>query len=238
MRWSVLISALIGLLLLGQLALMYHLYYRPRPLPEALPPPQPPRYFLRPVILAPTVGRVSRTSAPPPVSTPIATPAPTPAVATARPPPAYISGAVVSNVTVDPGHPPAVDAVWTWVNGSDPVWQRIKQQYDPPPRTLFGRRVSKSIGNKYREHDELRFSLRSIWMNAPWIRNLIIVTDGQVPYWLDCTHPRVRVVDHRELFDDPTTQLPTYNSLAIESVLHRIPGLSEFFLYLNNGSSS
>jgi hypothetical protein len=38
------------------------------------------------------------------------------------------------------------------------------------------------------------------------------------------------------LFDDPATQLPTFNSLAIESVLHRIHNLSEHFLYFNNGT--
>jgi hypothetical protein len=38
----------------------------------------------------------------------------------------------------------------------------------------------------------------------------------------------------RVLFDDPASQLPSFNSLAIESVLHRIPGLSRRFLYFNN----
>ena len=31
-----------------------------------------------------------------------------------------------------------------------------------------------------------------------------------------------------------TTHLPTYSSPAIESHLHRIPGLSKWFLYLND----
>ena len=48
------------------------------------------------------------------------------------------------------------------------------------------------------------------------------------------SHPRVRIVHHAALFDDPASQLPTFNSLAIESVLHHIPRLSEHFLYVNN----
>jgi hypothetical protein len=55
-----------------------------------------------------------------------------------------------------------------------------------------------------------------------------------VPSWLKQTHNRIRIVYHHELFDDPKSQLPTFNSLAIESVLHRIRGLSRHFLYMNN----
>jgi hypothetical protein len=70
-------------------------------------------------------------------------------------------------------------------------------------------------------------------MYAPWIRNIYLVTDRQVPSWLDTTHPRVRVVDHTEIFTGEG-QLPTYNSHAIESRLHHIDGLSEHFLYFND----
>jgi hypothetical protein len=41
------------------------------------------------------------------------------------------------------------------------------------------------------------------------------------------------VVSHREVFGD-TGVLPTFNSHAIESRLHRIEGLSEHFLYFND----
>ena len=41
------------------------------------------------------------------------------------------------------------------------------------------------------------------------------------------------MVPHREIFGD-TGRLPTFNSQAIESRLHRIPGLAEHFLYLND----
>jgi hypothetical protein len=86
---------------------------------------------------------------------------------------------------------------------------------------------------RFRDRDELRYSLRSIDMYAPWIRNIYIVTDRQVPHWLDLSHPRVRVVDHTEIFSDPGA-LPTYNSHAIESQLHHIEGLAEHFLYFND----
>ena len=39
---------------------------------------------------------------------------------------------------------------------------------------------------------ELRYSLRSVEKYAPWVRNIYIVTNGQIPYWLDLSHPRIR----------------------------------------------
>ena len=91
------------------------------------------------------------------------------------------------------------------------------------------------MAHKFRDWNELLYSMRSIYAYAPWVRTIYVVTSGptQVPAWLDASHPRVRVVHHAALFDDPATQLPTFNSYAIESVLHRIPGLSNRFLYFN-----
>jgi hypothetical protein len=56
----------------------------------------------------------------------------------------------------------------------------------------------------------------------------------QIPYWLNTSDSQIRIVFHRELFDNPSVELPTFNSLAIESVLHRISSLSNYFLYFNN----
>src|SRR5690606_27347536 len=81
--------------------------------------------------------------------------------------------------------------------------------------------------------DELRYSLRSLEMSAPWVRRVHRVTAGQVPEWLDTDHPRLRLVDHREIFRDPSV-LPVCNAHAIESQLHHIPDLAERYLYLND----
>lgn len=81
--------------------------------------------------------------------------------------------------------------------------------------------------------DELRYSLRSVMDNMPWFRHLFLVTSGQVPPWLDLTHPRVTLVPHSSIFPDPR-HLPTFNSAAIETHLHRIPGLSPTYLVIND----
>src|SRR5699024_8620361 len=64
---------------------------------------------------------------------------------------------------------------------------------------------------------------------ANWVRRIHLVTDGQVPHWLDADHPRITVIDHADLLGGSR-----FNSHAIESALHRIPGLAEHYLYLND----
>lgn len=69
------------------------------------------------------------------------------------------------------------------------------------------------------------------------IRRIFIVVSGpsQIPAWLDVSHPQITVVFHDALFYAPG-QLPTFSAFAIETVLHRIPGLSNvfFFFFVNN----
>ncbi|QRX91945.1 stealth family protein [Streptomyces noursei] len=121
-----------------------------------------------------------------------------------------------------------IDVVYTWVDGADPAWQRRRAGF-------AGAAYHEEAANaaRYADHEELRFSLRSLAMYAPWVRNVYLVTDDQTPAWLDTSRPGIKVVSHREIFDDPAL-LPTFNSHAIESQLHRIDGLSEHFLYFND----
>ncbi|HLS62933.1 MAG TPA: stealth conserved region 3 domain-containing protein, partial [Ruania sp.] len=125
-----------------------------------------------------------------------------------------------------------IDVVYTWVDGSDPEWnaQRLAALgvAEAPDSTNGATHAA-----RFRSHDELRYSLRSVELFAPWVRRVHIVTAGQVPDWLDTDHPRLRLVDHRDIFTDPSV-LPVFNSHAIESQLHHIPGLSERYLYLND----
>jgi hypothetical protein len=136
--------------------------------------------------------------------------------------------------TVDPDRIEfPIDVVYTWVDGADPEWQRRKTL--ALAENAWVGHVSGQAANdsRYVSRDELRYSLRSLHCFAPWVRRVFLVTDDQVPSWLDRAHPRLTVVGHREIFGD-TGRLPTFNSQAIESRLHRIPGLAEHFLYLND----
>ncbi|GAA1631102.1 stealth family protein [Actinoplanes couchii] len=127
----------------------------------------------------------------------------------------------------------AIDVVYTWVDGSDPEWQRRKARALAENTWLGDVSVQAANDSRFTSRDELRYSLRAVHCFAPWVRRVFLVTDDQVPDWLDRAHPRLTVVSHREIFGDTGT-LPTFNSQAIESRLHRIPGLAEHFLYLND----
>ncbi len=121
-----------------------------------------------------------------------------------------------------------IDMVFSWVDGTDVEFQRERAR----------RMGSYVVGDgddseaRFRQIDELKYALRSVYVFAPWVRNIYIVTDSPRPAWL-ADHPRVTMMPSETFFADPST-LPTYNSHAVESQLHRIPGLSEHFLYSND----
>jgi len=125
-----------------------------------------------------------------------------------------------------------IDAVYTWVDGKDPEWIRRRDE-------AIGRGDAAGVHEtaiasaRFTDRDELRYSLRSLEMYANWINRIHIVTDGQVPDWLDTDHPRINLVDHRDIFSDPAV-LPVFNSHAIESQLHHIHGLTNRYLYFND----
>ncbi|BFZ05151.1 hypothetical protein BsWGS_08190 [Bradybaena similaris] len=87
--------------------------------------------------------------------------------------------------------------------------------------------------SRFEDNEELRYSLRSIEQFAPWVRHIFIVTNGQIPYWLNLDNPRLTIITHDEIFLN-SSHLPTFSSPAIEANIHRIPGLSDKFLYLND----
>ncbi|CAG5927464.1 N-acetylglucosamine-1-phosphotransferase subunits alpha/beta [Menidia menidia] len=87
--------------------------------------------------------------------------------------------------------------------------------------------------SRFEDNEELRYSLRSVEKHAPWVRHIFIVTNGQIPSWLNLDNPRVTVVSHQDIFLNDS-HLPTFSSPAIETHIHRIPGLSQRFIYLND----
>lgn len=121
-----------------------------------------------------------------------------------------------------------IDLVYLWVNGNDPIWKAKRN-------ATIGKPDEKSTINckgRYADNDELKYSLRSIEMYAPWIRRIFIVTDNQIPQWIDTSNPKIKIVDHRDIM--PEECLPSFNSSVIEHFICKIPDLSEHFLYAND----
>jgi hypothetical protein len=125
-----------------------------------------------------------------------------------------------------------IDVVYTWVDGADPAWLARKNAALAENGWVS---VNEEAANASRfiSRNELRYSLRSLHYYAPWVRRIFLVTDDQVPSWLNVEHPQVTVVSHKEIFGS-AGRLPTFNSMAIETRLHHIEDLSEQFLYMND----
>lgn len=121
-----------------------------------------------------------------------------------------------------------IDMVFSWVDGSSDEFVRERAK----------RMQSYVVGEgddseaRYRQIDELKYALRSVYLFAPWVRRIFIATDSPAPAWL-AKHPKVTIVRSEEMFAD-TSVLPTHNSHAVESQLHHIDGLAEHFLYSND----
>lgn len=124
-----------------------------------------------------------------------------------------------------------VDLVYTWVDGNDPAWREKRNMY-MPERPTTGSVPNHISDARWRENNELVYSLRSVERYAPWVNRIYIVTDGQCPAWLNTEHPKICIVDHSEIL--PADALPVFSSHAIESCIYRIPGLSEHFVYGND----
>lgn len=97
-----------------------------------------------------------------------------------------------------------------------------------------GKMVETTGAERFRDVNELKFAMRSLRTHMPWTRRIFLVTSGEAPTWLNTSHPLVTLVRHDELFTNPQISAPSFSSNAIEAVLHRIPGLSDNFLYLND----
>ncbi|GAG93891.1 unnamed protein product, partial [marine sediment metagenome] len=124
-----------------------------------------------------------------------------------------------------------IDLVYTWVDDTDIEWKNVKNEYSNKIENIPGRSKTKM---RFKNNDEMRYSLRSIYKYAPWINNIyIVVYDGHIPDWINLNNPKINLVWHSKIFEN-TEHLPTFNSQAIECHIDNIPNLSEYFLYFND----
>lgn len=120
-----------------------------------------------------------------------------------------------------------IDVVITWVDGADARWRAKRQAVSG----LGSRLATANVEGRFRDNGELRYLLRSLERFWPFAGMIYLVTDEQVPDFL-VGSPRLKIIDHREILD--AAYLPTFSSRAIESALHKIPGLAEHFVAFND----
>lgn len=115
-----------------------------------------------------------------------------------------------------------MDIVITYVNGNDPIWKADYEKYTDVP----------VMQKRFRDWGTLKYLLRGIEVNMPFIRNVYLVVShlSQVPDWADTSN--LRIVLHSDIV--PEEYLPTFNCNPLEMHLHRIEGLDEEYLYFND----
>jgi hypothetical protein len=123
-----------------------------------------------------------------------------------------------------------IDAVITWVDGSDPAHASKMKAYGGK-YTFVDDDVAGST--RYANDGEIYRCVASIRKFAPYVRTIFIVTDAQDPHIPEGSIP-VKVVDHKEIFRGHEDKLPVFNSVAIETMTWRIPGLAEHYIEFND----
>ena len=140
--------------------------------------------------------------------------------------------AAVSSIEQDAGDTldEAVDLVFTWVDGHDPEWLKLKRSFmSVEQAALAADDENLSDDKRYRNMEAICYAVRAANLYAPWLRTIyIVITDGQkLPVSVLAT-PNVVVVPYSTIM--PAAILPSFCSTSIEAHLHNIPGLSEVFL--------
>lgn len=123
-----------------------------------------------------------------------------------------------------------IDIVITWVENT-PKFQKERTEW------LKKGGYSRPSEPRYTDHEEMKYLLRSIEKYFPNYRYIyIILKDDQFPKYLKPeiknNETRIKIIKHSDII--PKEYLPTFNSRAIEMYLHRIPGLSEYYIYAND----
>lgn len=131
----------------------------------------------------------------------------------------------------------AIDAVITWVDGSDPVHHAKLAAY----LQTLGRVPAAAAPTRFQSVGELDYCIASLLKFAPFVRRIHVVTDQQRPaiferaqHWPAAWRDKLRLIDHSVIFKGFEDCRPSFNSRSIESLLYRIPGLAEHFVYLND----
>lgn len=123
-----------------------------------------------------------------------------------------------------------IDFVVSWMNPYDDNWRKQKAKYwaieinDPE--------YDYNQVARFRDWDNLQFWFRGVEKFAPWVRKIYFVTWDTVPAWLNVKNPKIEVIRDAEIV--PEGYAPCFSPNPIETNLHRIPGLSEHFVFFND----
>jgi hypothetical protein len=121
-----------------------------------------------------------------------------------------------------------IDFVVTWVDMNDQKWKDDFAKYAGKINDSKNE-ISQA---RFRDYGFLKYWFRGVEKFAPWVRKIHFVTCGQKPDWLDENNPKINLVNHEDYI--PKQFLPCYNSNVLEYYMHKIPNLTDCFVYFND----
>ena len=122
-----------------------------------------------------------------------------------------------------------IDFVVLWVDGSDPNWVI---QRDQMLKTKLQDKEVDIRKERFRDYGIFKYWFRCVEKNAPWVRKIHLITNGQLPTWLNVDNEKLQI-DFHSSYMDPRS-LPTFNSNAIELQILNIKNLAEQFVLFND----
>ena len=125
-----------------------------------------------------------------------------------------------------------IDIVIPWVDDNDPEWRAERDKWKNKISNQGGLDEGANNNLRYESWDNLQYWFRSVEQNMPWFNKIFFVTWGHIPDFLNTSHPKLRIVKHKDYI--PAGYLPTFNSNTIEMNYHRIEDLSENFIIFND----
>lgn len=130
----------------------------------------------------------------------------------------------------------SIDAVISWVDGSDHKYQEKLQAYCKSQNLNHKTIIEPTRIN---QNNEIYYCLKLLGRNLPWLRNIYIITNQQTPdaiYKLNDINfsQKIHIVDQNKLLELIDIKTPIFNSLSVEWLMWLIPDLSTNFLYLND----
>ena len=110
---------------------------------------------------------------------------------------------------------------------TDPIRQKQLQDY-----IIESSIKNAHSPNRFREWNELYYSLILLYRHASSMRRVFVVTSGERPYYAD-EFPQVTWINHSEFI--PEHILPTFSSFTIQFALfYLLPRVSNPFLHMND----
>lgn len=135
--------------------------------------------------------------------------------------------------------PPIIDIVITWAG---------LNHFDSSKESIANRKKNRNVRIR-NDNYEIKYCLRSIYQHIPWFHRIFLVVNNQTFDDIMSTnktsidsstldHHRLSVVNLVDLYCSIYSQCDALtgntNSESIETVLHRIPGLADYYLYFND----